>query len=496
MREEIFNEISCNVDEASKFFKFGRKRIAVVIKNQLEEVKKEIKELISSVNEKKNAIAELTAENASQKETITELTKENESKKCLIKKLELKNSDSTTKLQLISNILSAKGIENDSFIKFRALIQNEFIEFANSESSLKEEAEAILRLQLIEKQIKKMLNFSGILDKKIIAIGGGFSAGKSEFISSFFKDTEIKLPIGIKPVTAIPTYITSSANNRIKAFTQKGGSVPIDPVLYKELSHDFVKSFKFNLKEIMPAMSIETPLNYEDICFIDTPGYNPSDTCERFANEDINTAKEYLEQANVLLWLVGLDSNGTISATDLEFIEKLSLENKKLYFVANKADLKSHDDIDDILDNFEETLNIADIEYSGISAYSSVNVEEIAFRKMSLYHFLDTQNTPIDLHSSIIDDLQKVFNLYDRAINEDIKFTKSIRKDFKSLELDLLETGFDKYGDKISDRINKMRKLFELNDLEKQLQHLKKVKSQILDEVHNIFGKIRIKIEI
>jgi len=496
MHEEIFNEISGNVDEVSKFFKFKRKKIAVDIKTQLDEIRNETKELIISVKKKKNAVIKLTKENASQKATISELTDENANKKCLIEKLKLENSDSATKLELISNILSAKGVENESFIKFRALLQNEFIEFANSESSLKEEAEAILRLQLIEKQIEKMFNFSGILDKKIIAIGGGFSAGKSEFISSFFKDTEIKLPIGIKPVTAIPTYITSSANNRIRAFSQKGGSVPIDPALYKELSHDFVKSFKFNLKDIMPAMSIETPLNYKDVCFIDTPGYNPSDTSEGFTNEDINTAKEYLEQANVLLWLVGLDSNGTISSTDLEFIEQLSLDNKKLYIVANKADLKSHDEIDDILDNFEETLNLADIEYSGISAYSSIDVEEIAFRGMSIFDFLDTQNTSIDLHASITDELQKVFNLYDKAINEDIKFTKSIRKDFKSLELDLLETGFDKYGDKASDRINKMRKLFELKDLKKQLQHLKKVESKILDEVHNIFGKIRVKIEI
>ena len=38
---------------------------------------------------------------------------------------------------------------------------------------------------------------------------------------------------------------------------------------------------------------------YKDVCFIDTPGYNPSDTLEGFTEEDIDTAKEYLEQANV-----------------------------------------------------------------------------------------------------------------------------------------------------------------------------------------------------
>ena len=480
------NKQKGNVKELNKKIDTKETKIAELI-SENERQKRYIAKLTSEINKQKGNIKELNKELDTKETKIAKLVSENERQKESIAKLESSNSD--IKIRLISNILSSKGTLNESFVKFKQLIEKDFYEFANSEKSLAEEAEAFLKLQSIIKKIEILLKFSGIYDKNIIAVGGGFSAGKSEFISSLFMDTQIKLPIGIKPVTAIPTYITSSKNNIIKGFTKNGGSITIDPTIYKELSHDFVKTFSFNLKDIMPAMSIETPLAYKNICFIDTPGYNPSDTSDGFTNEDIDTAKEYLENPNVLIWMIGLDSYGTIPDSDIKFLDNLSLDNKWLFIIANKADLKSNEDIEEILDNFEEILDYNDIEYSGISAYSSIDKEEIAFRKTSIFEFLDFQDFSIEVRAPILKGLNEVFDSYEVAINNDIEFMSNIRKQFKSLELDMLETGFDKYDEKVSNRINEMKKSFDVKEYKKQLQHLGELKAQILKEFNNIFTK-------
>ena len=79
----------------------------------------------------------------------------------------------------------------------------------------------------------------------------------------------------------------------------------------------------------MPFMILGTNIDYEHICFIDTPGYNPSDFHDGFTSEDVLTAKEFLNNASTFLWLIGADSNGTIPASDLDFLCNLDLEGKK-----------------------------------------------------------------------------------------------------------------------------------------------------------------------
>jgi hypothetical protein len=172
--------------------------------------------------------------------------------------LELEHDLLKTKHDLVSNILSADPELNVSLRRFRHILNNEFMEFANDESSLAEEAKAIMMLKAVEKELELIASFADIYNKNIIAIGGGFSSGKSAFVNSFFQESNIRLPIGIEPVTAIPTYIISGSSDVVKGYAKNGGVVDISVDLYGQLSHNFVKSFRFNLKDIMPFMAIET----------------------------------------------------------------------------------------------------------------------------------------------------------------------------------------------------------------------------------------------
>ena len=326
----------------------------------------------------------------------------------------------------------------------------------------------ILDLQNIEHELDLIVNTEGIASKNIIAIGGGFSSGKSAFVSSFFKSNEIELPIGINPVTAIPSYITSGNKNLIKGLSNKGGSIDISTSLYKELSHDFVKSFDFNLKDIMPAMVIETEIEkYDQICFIDTPGYNPAAT-DGFTSEDKNTAQEFLEQANTLLWLIGLDSNGTIGQTDLDFLEALDLYDKELYIVANKADIRAESDLEDILDEIEESLEDCDILIAGISAYSGNMRKEYTHRKQKLFDFLDSQNKGMEASNNIKKRISYIIEAYRTSINSSKDYHKDISHSFKTIELDMVQYSYEgdikEEADGLNEKIERLKnKLEKLN---------------------------------
>jgi len=383
------------------------------------------------------------------------------------------------------------NVDSEPMQIFNSLVENDFLVFANQESSLAEEAKALLMLQNIQRELQMISSFPNIYNRNIVAVGGGFSAGKSEFISSFFENKKIKLPIGIKPVTAIPTYISNGENHIIKGYSYKGGSVNISSKLYAELSHDFIKSFSFNLKDIVPMMAIETKIkNHNNICFIDTPGYNPTNTGT--TDSDHQTATEYLENANVLLWVIGLDaSDGAIPASDLEFLEELSLEDKKLFVIANKADLKSPDDLEEVLDSFEDMLDEYDIEYYGISAYDSIHENEISFRKESLLDFLQEIDNPINAKQQIIRELNKVFDMYKEAIEEQLKWTRNIQKEFKSLELDFMQDGMDIYeSERTYERFVKIRETFKTSRLKGQLKELKKLKNKMTLSAESIFKSI------
>lgn len=456
--ENKFTYLYPQLDEVAKFIKFGRKEIVGSIKNSLEGII-EIEEALANNYNK-------------------------------WMRLESSYADMSLRYNLVKNILSAKSHNSKPMNSFIDFVNNDFMEFANEESSLAEEAKAITMLQNVVAKLEIVSNFPTVYNKNIVAVGGGFSAGKSEFISGFFKDTNMKLPIGIKPVTAIPAYIVSGETNAVQGYSYKGGLIEISTELYKQFSHDFVKSFDFNLKDILPATVMETKIeHYDNICFVDTPGYNPSNADEYIA-EDFRTSREYLEEADVLLWAIGIDTNGTIPSSDLKFLENLLLDNKQLYIIANKADLRGRRDIEKILDGFEEILNDYGLEYAGISAYNSLDKKEISFRKIALGDFLKSINRPTKMIEQVLSELNVIFDMYETALNQDIEWTKDVKSHINSLELDLLESGYDNNDEKVAKRLLKIKNTFSTSHLEAHITKLKSLKEAMIKNVEEIFDSI------
>ena len=445
------------------------KKIDEIFKN-IDLIEKEIIKKEQEIKNLEKARNSLKDEIAKKEELIEELNKQKETLQKEIKSLKtFKN-----KYHIIAKILKSTS-NNEKIENFKSLIDNELLPLLNKITVLPNEAEIILKLQNLIAELEIMSANEDVFKKPIIAVGGGFSAGKSQFISSFL--TNFTLPIGIEPTTAIPAYVVDG-ENRLTGVNFKGGIVKFSEEEKNLLSHKYINLFEFNLREYLPFIVINAPFEkVKNICFIDTPGYNPSGF---HTKDDVSITKSLLNEANSIIWLLGADSNGTISSSDIEFLENLDLENKKLFIVLNKADLKSKDDLEDILDEIEEVLDDYDIKVEGISAYSSTLKKEIIYKKTGLFKFLNNESKNKSLKFlKIKEELENIFKSYENALQEKIKELEELKNFIHSVELDVLQYTTEEnltIGKIISNYNKEIQKLYsqlkELNKIYKKIEIL------------------------
>ncbi len=272
---------------------------------------------------------------------------------------------------LIARILNAK-MENKGLEEYQCILDNEFLEFASGVDSLKEKEIALLELQEIKKELQLVASYPSLFQKNMAAVGGGFSAGKSSFLNHLL-GLNLKLSANSTPTTAIPTYCLKGEREVLMGRSQNGGVVELP---YLTFDHKFLDSLGFNLKEIMPSMLLSAPsVLFEFLCFIDTPGYNPSN--QGYTGGDRQASKEYLNHAKHILWFISCERGG-IEKSDLDYLQELYEEHgKQVFIVLNKADLKITIQLEEIAVQTKETLEDNGIEFLGIGTYSSERYQEI-----------------------------------------------------------------------------------------------------------------------
>ncbi len=271
---------------------------------------------------------------------------------------------------MIARILNAKT-SNEGLEEYQKILDNEFLEFASGVDSLKEKEIALLTLQEIQKELQLVASYPSLFQKTIVAVGGGFSAGKSTFLNNLL-GLKLKLPEDMNPTTAIPTYCLKGKREVLMGFSQNGGMVELPNLAF---NHQFLKSLGFNLKEIMPFMLLSAPsAPFEFLCFIDTPGFNPAN--QGYTGGDKEASKESLKHAKHILWLVSCESGG-IGSDDLEFLQELyEEEGKQVFIVLSRADRHTKSQLEEVAIKIRETLKDNGIEFKGICAYSATRYQE------------------------------------------------------------------------------------------------------------------------
>ena len=179
------------------------------------------------------------------------------------------------------------------------------------------------------------------------------------------------------------------------------------------------------------------PELFGNLCIIDTPGYNPGTTGGAAAS-DRSTAASLVNQASALVWVIGLDPAGTIDQSD---IESTPFRAESLYIVLNKADVKSQDDILEIMEQVADDLSFAGIEYAGMCAYSSTRKKDYLSSGLTFEQFLRSINRKVDVVGKVNSKLDTVFDAYKQAIQADIAQLEGRKGEFNAFKLDALEIG-------------------------------------------------------
>lgn len=350
-------------------------------------------------------------------------------------------NDLQGRFDLVSMLLSAKPNPSEALDEFQQLLKKDYMEYTKVDDALSEEAGALLELQNICHDLEAFIHNKEVYSKNSIALAGGFSSGKSTFCNNLFSTKEIQLPVSIRPETAIPAYVISG-DKAPNAFglTSMGASVELGVDAYKQMNHEFLKSFNFNLKNLMPSVVIHAkmPKDFEHICFVDTPGYNSADVKNAYTNKDRETSLMFIRQAKMLFWFVGLDVTGTLTDSDVDFLQEVRSESPEMRIavICNKAELKSQGDIDEVLDYVVEVLEDNDIPYEGVVAYSSRQKKSFGCRGKSLEDIFGEMNR---LNTDKKKELQKrLKSLFRKHINADADRIQESSDKIKSLNKILL----------------------------------------------------------
>jgi GTP-binding protein EngB required for normal cell division len=279
----------------------------------------------------------------------------------------------------------------------------------------------------------------------------------------------------------------ASDERLIRGYSSSGGYIDLGVDFYKSMSHAFIDSFDFDLKGLMPFMCVSAkmdPACFSNICFIDTPGYNPPATAGKFSQGDERTAIEYAQRSDAIVWIIGLDVSGTVPDSDLEFIQKIGVDNRAVYVVLNKADLKSVDDIEDIIDEVESVLKCECIEAIGICAYSSTLRKVISHRGKLLMDYFFQINQQGNTQQRLEERLATVFNMYDEAIQFDINAIREQKIAMNGFRLDALEIGGIVLYEKMLKSISKVDKNLDSTTFEQWLKDSQRLRVSFTDAIH------------
>ncbi|WQX41613.1 dynamin-like GTPase family protein [Helicobacter pylori] len=392
---------------------------------------------------------------------------------------------------LIARILNAKT-SNEGLEEYQSILDNEFLEFASGVDSLKEKEIALLTLQEIQKELQLVASYPSLFQKTIVAVGGGFSAGKSTFLNNLL-GLKLKLHEDLDPTTAIPTYCLKGKKEVLMGFSQNGGMVELPHLAF---DHQFLESLGFNLKEIMPFMLLSAPsVPFEFLCFIDTPGFNPAN--QGYTGGDKEASKESLKHAKHILWLVSCEC-GDLHKDDLEFLQELYEEGKQVFIILSRADRRTKSQLEEVAKQIKETLENNGIEFKGIGAYSATRYQEIKeFSEKShvfdsLEKFLMKLNQRSEKQNEILGYLYEVHSMYEKAIKQDASRFKRYQKALHSVKLDLMQKGFDDFNDGTFNKIKLLNNEFSEQEKTKRedLARLNEVIDLFKDSVDKVFDRV------
>lgn len=226
-------------------------------------------------------------------------------------------------------------------------------------------------------RFKEFILFDRLIGRNVVALGGGFSSGKSSFLNSIL-DEEL-LPSDITPSTSVPAYLIHDEESIIYGINAFESKITMRPEEVGLIAHGFGKDdedgIEATLGHLLQSLFISSPSQpFQHLALLDTPGYSKAETSNYSKKTDEKIARTQLNSANFILWFVPAES-GTITNSDIEFLRSLNPAIPKLVIV-NKADKLPPDELDEVVNKIRDVLQLKGIHVLDVLADSAEEPED------------------------------------------------------------------------------------------------------------------------
>ena len=287
-------------------------------------------------------------------------------------------------------------------------------------------------------RFKTFILYDKLIGKNVVALGGGFSSGKSTFLNSMM-DCEI-LPSAITPSTSVPAYLIYGDKEEVYAINTFESKIAMQTEDVMLLSHGFGRNDsseqEITLGHLLSNMFISTPnQRFRNLVMLDTPGYSKAETAGYSARTDAKIAHTQLNSANFILWFVQADE-GTVKDSDIKFIKSLHETIPKLIIV-NKADNVQPDEIGIVVEKIKDTLNMKGIKYVDVLTYSSEFPED--YQRDEIIEYLEQWNKSV-FESRFAYNFKVIFTkcreYYDERLDEEKKTHSRLQHILADVSLD------------------------------------------------------------
>ncbi len=198
-----------------------------------------------------------------------------------------------------------------------------------------------------------------------LAVLGQFKRGKSTLLNAL--TGEAILPVGVIPLTAVPTFIQYGNTPEIRVKYKDGR--PADKFSGGSIDERSAYMARFVTEEGNPqnrngVAEVEADLPASilsrGVVLIDTPGIGST-----FRHNTLATLN-FLQQCDAALFLISADP--PITEVELEFLREVQKKVPRLFFVLNKIDYLDEQELEQALDFYKHVLS----EQAGLNNESPV----------------------------------------------------------------------------------------------------------------------------
>lgn len=367
------------------------------------------------------------------------------------------NKDLSEKMQNLKRLIDIDIVE---FLKYDSPINSSGLYF-----DFKYEYERMI----------EFYRFKDINSKRIIALGGGFSTGKSTFVNTVLKSK--LLPSQVTPTTSVPTYIIKG-NDNVQAINLFNAQISLKKEELKLLTHDSEEE-NIDFGHLLKTIFIKSKdFNFNNIAFLDTPGYSKYDNENYSERTDENIAKVQLNSADYIFWFLSAE-NGTLSSSDIEFLKDIN-DTIPIYVVINKCDKTTSSNLNLIKNEVWEKVNNSKLNIKEVLCFSRRTPEKFDIEKINaILENIDAPKQEENFSDRFLVIFKNVEKYYDDLLREarshlnrvNIALTQS--EDEKSTEcLESIQRDYkvkiNTYSNKARDLENIWRKFSRELDIDKE----------------------------